>query len=198
MFATQKQVAKLKARSVQWELNKFPTCDPMLPPIISLINQLDGVASVWSCEGHRREPGGRQHDSGFYIMFAVEQRAFPIMQRLYEDLRRRLKPYQHAADVERIRSLNDLPKEIRDTPEAKTAPLVKPQQVLPPHSKLNHLGINFSNRVWPFRYDSESTWFDCVILNADTLSDGAKDILFTELEQVLTEIVNEQGAANVT
>ncbi len=187
MFATKEQVAALKERALQWQAAGYDRADPLIPAMMDKVLQFEGIAPVFSCEGHTRDvKGGRPMAKRFYMMFAVEETAFPMMQTLYSKLQQRLLAIQFVYDEQWVAALRKL----RETnPEAMPRDVVLEDSI--EHSSITGLALCFHTRSWP----SESLrpgWYDCMILGGHTSTESSKKIFFQELHVVLDEILAEQ------
>lgn len=60
--------------------------DPGLVDALRTMNAVDGLVTIWSCEGHPTETGPKRNTSG-YIMFGVRDvDALIVLQRLFRNL----------------------------------------------------------------------------------------------------------------
>lgn len=85
IFASPEIVAKLKDRTEAWKAVDFHGIDPLMKPIINILNDWEGLATAFCCEGHMEKDA--EWDS-WYIMFAVtEDKGFLNLKYLFEYLR---------------------------------------------------------------------------------------------------------------
>lgn len=189
MFATKEEVAELRKRALAWKDVGYAGADPMIPQVMDMVLKFKGIAPVWSCEGHFKDPAvGRMQHSNFYMMFAVEESAWPLIREVYERLQARLMVHQRRADtviaeMERDRALNGHKKDY-----------VPPPSPVPRYSAINHLGLNFSTRSWPTQAADEEFqhWYNVLILNGQTNRKASKAVFFRELINTLVEVNSEQ------
>ena len=78
-----------KERFKKWGEVDFACCDPNVLPILKKLNTVDGLATVWSCEGHpeKKAPG----ENRFYIMFAANANGMRFLERVYSSLKYQLR-----------------------------------------------------------------------------------------------------------
>lgn len=189
MFATKEEVAELRKRALAWKEVGYVSADPLIPQVMDMMLKFSGIAPVWSCEGHFREPAaGRVQHSNFYMMFAVEESAWPLMREIYERLQARLMMHQRRADVVQAQMARDR------ILHSHKADYVPPPSPMPRYSAVNHLGLNFSSRTWPTHDADEEFqhWYNVLILNGQTNRRASKSVFFRELINTLVEINSEK------
>lgn len=181
IFATQEQVDILKKRARAWETNGFSRADPYIVPLITVMNKLENIACVWSCEGHfdpRRIGEGRLSD--FYLMMAVTAEGFETVSRLYDNLRNRLYGAKVLGDIRRNNYYSDNPGKMPfDDPIA--------------YSSITQVGLKITSRIWPIPdYQSgelqDAKYYNVVILSGETGRDNVKAAFFAELMGALKTI----------
>lgn len=162
MFASKEQVEQLKQRALQWERGGCPSGDTLIKDVMPLLNKLPGIAVVWSCEGHPPK-------ENFYIMFAVEEDQFKVMQDMYNRLYEKLLPYQIKADAIKSARSKDETIPIPDN-----------------FSRIQYLELTFAKRISPF----DMEWYSVINLNANTDTPGSKEVFFKEFKEVLNSLIN--------
>lgn len=188
MFATEQEVAILKKRALAWQAGGYKEADPSIPQVMNLILMLDGIAPIWSCEGHYKENDSvRKNHQNFYIMFAITEKAFPTIQDIYLRLRQRLMVHQARCD-EAIAIYERMKKE--NHPNSLIFPPMYPR-----NSSLVELKITFTNRIMPDYdvTDAPYPWFNVTILNGQTYRRSSKVLFFREFVNVLHEIIREKN-----
>jgi hypothetical protein len=189
VFSTPEEVALLKERSLQWEKDGFPGADEYMAPIISLLNQLDYIAPVYSCTGHavRNPDTTKTTRTDFYLILAVQEEGFPIVAGIYKAMMAALvQKYtrEHIAYKEHVAKYGEKnPKH--------PAPRVIWQ------SRPNGLRLTFTNRVWPISieggteklHDGDTHFYNVMLLAGETGYDLAiKNFMWT-LYEVVQEVV---------
>lgn len=193
MFATKEEVAKLRQRAESWKATRYVGADPMIPQVMDLFLKFPGVAPIWSCEGHFKDPeAGRNRHDNFYMMFAVEESAYPLMQEIYMRLRERLMVHQRRADKASASVT-------RQTRANKAAGGNGERSVavaeFPRFSAVNQLELKFSSRVHPECNPEDDVWqwINVLILNGQTYRKSSKSIFFRELVGALVEVGAERN-----
>ncbi len=176
MFATKEQVQCLRERSIEWEKEDFETADPLIPQVVRLLNKVETIACVWSCEGHYNVSKLHvKEDSieNFYLMLAVTEEGFQFVQKLFTNLQERL------------------------------VAIALEKKLYQNNGRLNHdaawfivnpirTSLSFTTRFWP---GEDSVLYNVVILNTITHSKkgGAKEDMklsfFKELVKVIADLV---------
>jgi hypothetical protein len=194
MFATKEEVAELRTRAEAWKALDYIGADPMIPQVMDLFMKIPGIAPMWSCEGHFKDPEkGRKSHANFYIMFAVEERAYPVMQEIYLRLRERLMVHQRRADKAEASIFRQSEADkaaggdgARNTTVAE----------FPRFSAVNQLNLTFSTRVHPNSKPEEDVWrwINVLIMNGQTYRKSSKSIFFRELVSTLVEVNAERNS----
>jgi hypothetical protein len=188
MFATKEEVAELRTRAESWKALNYVGADPMIPQVMDLFLKFPGIAPMWSCEGHFKEPEkGRKTHSNFYMMFAVEEQAWPLMQEIYMRLRERLMTHQRRADkAEASIARQTKADKAAGGNGARATAVVE----FPRFSAVNQMNISFSTRVHPNSIAEEDVWrwINVAIMNGQTYRKSAKSIFFRELVSTLVEV----------
>jgi hypothetical protein len=185
MFATKEEVAELRKRAEEWKAINYAGADPMIPQVMDMVLKFSGIAPVWSCEGHFKDASvGRIYHSNFYMMFAVEESAWPVMREIYERLQARLMVHQRRADTVRAQVESASKKAQRD------GDFTPPPNPVPRYSAINYLTMAFTNREWPInpKEGGHSHWFNALILNGQTHRKASKSVFFRELISTLVEV----------
>lgn len=184
IFATQEQVNILKARALAWQDAGFPSADPRIPDLMRLMNKLENVACVWSCEGHsdpaQLDPKKLKH---FYLMMAVTEEGFETVTRLYNKLRIRLFAATELGD---IRLANHREDPINDPACAFDDPIA--------YSPVYRCHLNITSRTWPIAtyVDNQPRRpknYNVVILGGETGYENIKEAFFAELMASLKELL---------
>lgn len=76
LFVYQPLIEKARERFQQWEDENFVGGDASMIPILKSLNTLEGVATLFSCEGHTRQEDG-------YIMMLLTREGFETFSRLH-------------------------------------------------------------------------------------------------------------------
>lgn len=187
VFSTPEEVALLKERSLQWEKDGFPQADEYMAPIISLLNQLDYIAPVYSCTGHAvRNPDTTiTTRTDFYLILAVQEEGFSIVAGIYRAMMSVLiNKYtkQHEAYKEHVAKYGE------KNPEHPAPPVIW-------QSRPNAMRLTFTNRVWPVSieggqeklHDGDTHFYNVMVLAGET----GYDLAIKNFMHILTEVVQE-------
>lgn len=193
MFATKEEVAELRQRAEAWKALDYLGADPMIPQVMDLFMKFRGIAPMWSCEGHFKDlEKGRKNHSNFYIMFAVEEQAFPVMQEIYLRLRERLMTHQRRADKANASIERQVRKSRVATGSGERQDAVSE---MPRFSAVNMCNLTFSTRVHPNNDPEDDVWrwINVLILNGQTNRKSSKSVFFRELVNTLVEVNAERN-----
>lgn len=193
MFATKEEVAALRQRAEAWKAHDYVGADPMIPQVMDLVLKIPGIAPMWSCEGHFKdiEAGHPRHEN-FYMMFAVEEQAWPTMQEIYQRMRERLMTHQRRADKANASVERQIKADKAAGGEGKRSHVAAE---IPRYSAVNQFNISFSTRIYPSNdmEDDVWHWINVLIMNGQTYRRSSKSIFFRELVGTLVEVNAERN-----
>lgn len=100
IFATPEQVAILKKRAGTFAAENYNGADSKVLPFLIFFNDQPGIATVWSCQGHYGSDTGNLDEGEFYVMLAVTEEGFQMVEKFYSKLRDRLSTVQDVVNNE--------------------------------------------------------------------------------------------------
>ncbi len=77
---TPEQFKFLKERATAHATVDFVNCDPLIIELLKKFNDHEGIAPVWSCQGHLEDDGG---EISFYCIFGVNESGAEWLQRYH-------------------------------------------------------------------------------------------------------------------
>lgn len=91
MFVSDEEFVQLKNRYKEYEACDFPNCDDKMIPVLQKINSLDGVVSVFCCQGHYYNPPDPEvAGSRTYLLLGITEDGFSSLKKVFDHLKERL------------------------------------------------------------------------------------------------------------
>ena len=87
MIVTEQQYDKLNQRYEEYKEAGLPNLDPGLIRAVKLINQIDGLVSIFGCEGHFHQDGGQEY---YIIMVCRDHTAYAMLHNIFLNVANRI------------------------------------------------------------------------------------------------------------
>lgn len=115
MFVTKKQFKYFKERWKKWQDNDLKDCDPTIADIVTQMNNIKGVVTIYGCVGHH-ETKVKDTEEQFYVAMVATDSGFCNLVSVFSRLRHELSksdnfdlPHKVGLKSELLLSDQDLP-----------------------------------------------------------------------------------------